>query len=422
MGSGKSTWLYPEMVQFILRHHMAGTVPRILFVTGRESLAETYTERTEDALLSTKIQRAFGHLCKLPIDQGTPWTKVKFRLSGMPVEIKEPTFLASGPTGGIEGTRTNWAILDDFIDVDHALSPAERIRAWFWFTTTLVGRMDPEAWLTIIGSSWHPEDAYSMIRKQTEEEHSDMVHHKYPCWRDPPYEWGELLCPERWTRELLESRRRDIGSSFFKLRYLMNHRALVGGMFSEKNLIFLDELPEHIDAKYGGWDLALTSKQIADQKRLDPDYTAGVVVCWHPIHYDRIILVDLYRERIRTGHEDAINMMHTKHDITMEVSEDNMFQRLVRDNVRRKYPHINIIGVTNVKDKVARIKLGLEGFFERGFYIYRGMGQEKVEWFLSEFSTFPRGEHEDILDALNNIIGKMHRKGGVKLMEHDGSW
>lgn len=421
VGHGKSTWLYPEVVQFICRSMMelktgkSDKSPRILFVTGRESLAKKYGQRARESLELPAIKRLYG---QYGVGKGYPWSDISFSVAGMPVDIKEPTWFASGPTGGIEGTRTNWAILDDFIDVEQALSPANRNSLWTWYTTTLSGRMDRDAKLTIIGSSWHPEDAYSKIRRQAEEEGSDIANYKYPCYKPD----GGLLCPEEWTREDLEAKRADIGSSYFKLRYLMDHRALVGGMFDEKHLIFLDELPTPIEANYSGWDLAITSKEVADQKNLDPDYTAGIVVCWHPQHWDRIVVVDIYRERIRRGHADAINMMHTKHNTVMEVVEDNAFQRLVRDSVKEKYRNVNVSGVKNVKDKVARIRLGLESFFERGFYLYKGMGMEKIEWFLGEYTTFPRGAHEDILDALNNIVGKMHRGKGVKMIEHDGSW
>jgi len=412
VGHGKSTWLFPEIIHFILDHHMRGVVPRILFVTGREELCKTYTTRIARAMESTEIQDIFGEAVQLPIGKGSPWKDTALRLSGQPSNIKEPTWFSSGPTGGIEGTRCNWAILDDFIDVEQARSPADRRSMWLWYGTTLRGRMDPDARLTIIGSSWHPDDAYSRIRQQAEMG-SDVAHFKFPCYNAD----GSLLCPEWWTRESLEKARLDIGETLFRLRYLMDNDAMMRATFDESWITYIDELPPGIELGQA-WDFAITSKAMADARKTDPDYTCCATVGYDPTD-DKLVLAGLFLDRIDSNHDKHILREWERWDRPRHVyCETNAFQQLIMEMVMRHCPEVPVVGVKNTStDKVTRI-LSLQKYFQVGWKVYTGIEPLVLQELVRQYTHFPLGTHDDILDAMQMIAVRL-KEGRVTGIDWD---
>jgi predicted phage terminase large subunit-like protein len=317
--------------------------------------------------------------------------------------------ISRSPCG--EGTRADWGILDDPVDLDNALSPADRDRAWWWFTSTFTARLNKGARVTVIGSSWHPEDLYSKIRDGGEYEG-----YKYPCYGD--YEWGDLLSPELWDRAALESKKREIGSTMFELRYMMNHMAMMGGFFDEKWITYIDEVPEGIDPAQG-WDFAITREEIANAKRSDPDFTACATVAFDP--YDGCLcLLDVFRKRVTQDHHSHIKQQWRKWGAKQVGLETNTFQKLIKYRMQEEAPEVPTVGVDHYEKKVTRL-LALQPYFERGLKVYKGMAQDDLMAFLGEFRTFPHGDHDDVLDAMEIAVG-MLKKGRAVLLEGFDDW
>jgi len=399
VGHGKSTWLHPEMVQMMLRAKITGkgqAWERVLFITGNERLARDYTARVKASLRSKEVVQLYGEF----YDPNELWSSLEFRIRGMPAKIKEPSWRAAGVNSGIEGTRATMGILDDPIDLENALSPADRVNTWWWFTSTFLNRLDEGAKIICIGSSWHPEDLYSRIR-----DGGEFATYKYPCYGD--YKWGRLLCPWLMSENTLEQRRNTIGGTMFDLRLMMNHKAMVGGVFDEDWILYLDEPPKGMP-EYGGWDFATTSKEMADKKKTDPDYTAGISMGFHPKD-GRLVITDIVYERIERGHEDHIKRQHDRRAWVQAVVEINAFQKLIKFRLHETYPKLPVTGVAHYSmDKAQRI-LNLQVFFERGFYLCKTIPKDKRAAFINEYLLFPHGEHDDALDAAEIALALLKR-------------
>lgn len=408
VGHGKSTWLYPEVVQWICRCQLHDEWHPVLFGTSRTPLARDYTNRIQRALRLPMVIELYGAF----YDREQYWATDGFRVLNQPTHIKEPMWRAAGINSAIEGTRADWGILDDPVDLDNALSPADRDRAWWWFTSTFTARLNQGARVTVIGSSWHPEDLYSKIR-----DGGEYSCYKYPAYGE--YDWGELLSPELWSDEALQSKKREIGTTMFELRYMMNHMAMMGGFFDEKWITYLETLPEGIKPAQG-WDFAISKSEIADPKRADPDYTAGVTVGFDP--YDGcLVLLDVFRERVTQDHHHHIKQAWRKWGSNQVGLETNAFQKLIKYRLQEEAPEVPAVAVEHYHtDKKTRL-LALQPYFERGLKVYRGMDRDSLMAFLNEYRTFPHGDHDDILDAMEIAVG-MLKKGHAILLEGFDDW
>lgn len=410
LGHGKSTMMYPYVVQRLIHGAILEPAPpRILFITSKEKLAVDYTRRIIEALKSEDVTKRFGTRF---FDKNSQMTQTAFRMIQQPMEHKEPTWRAAGINGGIEGTRADIGLLDDPVDIKNALSKEDRSTAEAWFTMTFLGRMEPEAEVVCIGSSWHPEDLYSKIRAM-----KGWACEKFPAY----YEDGRLLCPQRWSEELLEEKRMDIGDTRFKLRYMMDHEALMGGFFEEGWIEYIDHMPEGME-KHQAWDLAITEKEIADAKKTDPDFTAGVTMAFDP--YDgKLVLIDLVHERITKDHDLHIKNFWTKHHPLSVGVETNAFQKLIMYALNENAPEVPAVGVPHYEKKTTRL-LALQPYYQRGWKVLRSLVDDKPEaWlaFLTEYRTFPHGDHDDILDAQELCLSMM-KKGGGLLLEGFDDW
>lgn len=405
VGHGKSTWLYPEVVQFICRCRIEQDWKKILFITSRTDLARDYTLRIERALELPEVVELYGKF-RDKSNHKLRWGADEFDVMGQPSEMKEPIWRAAGLNAKIEGTRADWGIMDDPVERQSAISPAARNDARQWFESTFYARMNPGARITCIGSSWHPEDLYSIIRG------TEMFEcYQYPCFGK--YEWGELLCPEMWTREELEKARETIGVTMFRLRYMMDNMAMVGGFFDEGWIEYIDHVPEGMEL-HQGWDPAVTKAEIADPKKADPDFTAGVTAGFDPLD-GKLVLVDIVRKRIDRHHDMHIKNFWSKWQAKVVGVEDNAFQKLIRYAVQENAPEVPVIGVKHYAvDKKTRL-LALQPYLQRGWKVLRTIPEEERWSMLAEYRTFPHGDHDDILDALEIAVAMMKKGGGMLL-------
>lgn len=115
---------------------------------------------------------------------------------------KDYSIQAVGLGGRILGTRLDGAILDDCLGPENTTTQAQRQRVKDWFLQQLVGRIEEGGFIWIIGTAWHEED----LAHHLERELGDVFTVKR-------YRAGTEECswPDRWPKERLEARRRELG-------------------------------------------------------------------------------------------------------------------------------------------------------------------------------------------------------------------
>lgn len=76
-----------------------------------------------------------------------------------------PTLFAAGTGGTVIGSRAKEAVCDDLLDFDSTRTKHQRDTVFTWLQNSFLSRvMARVGRVTIIGTAWHHDDAYSRIR------------------------------------------------------------------------------------------------------------------------------------------------------------------------------------------------------------------------------------------------------------------
>lgn len=206
---------------------------------------------------------------------------------------------------------------------------------------------------------------------------------------------GTLLFPERLTHEFLLQAQKTMGSYMFANQY-QNEIIPSGKQTFRKNWNrYFGGLPD----KY--LTFAFVDPAISEEN--EADYTAIVVVSTDILQnwYVR------YAERFRCNPTETINRLfelHAKFQCQSIGIEDVAFQKsLVHFTVEEMKRRKTIIPVTGIKRGTDQTKeqriLSLVPRYEWGTLLMN-QGLHDLEL---ELAQFPRGSHDDILDALSSI-------------------
>lgn len=399
-GHGKSEALN-GFIERIIAHNRDA---RILYASKTEDVAAKNTGKVVDALASNELLiRDFG-----PFVPRGAYNSRQFYCLGRSRPHKDPTLRAAGRDTNVEGERYTHIILDDPVNDEDMTSKAEREHARTWFDVTITKRLDTLAtpphlprWLAggnlwLSGARWHEADIYG---------HAVLTWgFKQRVWvarsKDPVSGALRALVPEAWPLEKLEAEERSQPTAF-QLKFQQNIHALQGAAGWGDMVIEVPELPkEGARTVAQGWDYNKSEKEFSD-------YTAGVNVV---LGVDgNLYVTDIFHDHVSSGHAERVRDFWEQHHPASVGSESNVFQDLIRQNVVKLNPLINIIPVVRKGDKVARLVGSLDGLF-RGGRVRILRGCKHKAWFLSECRAFPFGEWDDTLDAFEAAVNVLFNK------------
>jgi predicted phage terminase large subunit-like protein len=181
-----------------------------------------------------------------------------------------------GVGGSPIGRGADLLIVDDPVkSFEKAMSPLERDRVWNWWTGTMVSRLEPGAAAILVMARWHEDDLAGRLLAGHDEEDEG------PPWRllrlpalcDDPVadplgrELGEPLWPERLPRKVLLQRKAEVsrnrGEAVWDAQYQGSPKTPGGGLFPEDKWRFcrVDDLPADGVTWCRAWDLAASEDQ-----------------------------------------------------------------------------------------------------------------------------------------------------------------
>lgn len=211
---------------------------------------------------------------------------------------------------------------------------------------------------------------------------------------------GTLLFPERLTHDFLEKARKTMGSYLFANQY-QNEIIPEGKQTFKKHwLKYYNILPPNL------YTFAFVDPAIGEADT--NDYTGFVVVS---VDSEQNWYVRT-AQRYRVNPSELIDACFRCHETykTFAIGiEDVAFQRAIVhfsfEEMKRRGKHIPITGVKRGTDKTKEMRiLSLVPRFEWGT-LYLPQGCHDLEM---ELAQFPRGSHDDILDALSSLDSIIH--------------
>jgi predicted phage terminase large subunit-like protein len=314
--------------------------------------------------------------------------------------------LATSVGGSLTGRGADLIIVDDPLKAEEAQSDTARIRVRDWFTGTLLSRLNDKkhGQIVVLMQRLHEEDLSGHLLEK-----GNWTHLNLPAIaivdsivRIGPQRVfvrreGEVLHPERESRETLEKIKREIGSQTFSAQYQQEPIPLDGHLIKREWFQFYTKLPskEPGDRLVQSWD---TANMIGERN----DFS--VCTTWRK-HRADFYLVDVFRRRL-----EYPDLLRKIRDLAHRFSADTiliekaglgqaLLQELENDPPNGFVRPIGVLPKGDKKDRLvaqsARIESGLVHLPTEAVWLSD---------FLTEILGFPYRRHDDQVDSLSQFL------------------
>jgi hypothetical protein len=228
----------------------------------------------------------------------------------------------------VRGGHPVWAVVDDVLNDESIYSEIQRQKQIDYFYSALTPMVVPFGQIAVIGTPFHDEDLYGDLKKN-----SEYFFKSYPAIKED----GTALWPTRYSRPMLEQKKREIGSVRFTREYLTVPIADANSLFPEKvvrenfrdDLSLLTKADDNIHNEYEiytGVDLALSAN-------VGADYTVIFTIGVDKYKNRRIIDIRRFKGRGMTDQLREIEDVYRSFRPRKILIEDNQFQKVFADEL-----------------------------------------------------------------------------------------
>jgi len=327
------------------------------------------------------------------------------------------TYRCSGVGGSITGTGGQFLILDDFIkNAAEAESETFREGTWEWYVTTFYTRLETElksgkkGSILITATRWNSDDVIGRLlaaaAKNPEAEQWEVLTFPMVQEVDPTEldtrKIGEVLWPEKYDVGDVKKIKISLGSKNFQSLHQQNPTAVKGNLVKREHFKFYKELPATWDYFSTSWDFTFK-----DDKK--SDYVVGQA--WMKLGA-RFYLVDQIRDQM--SFKACLIAMATfaaKYPYANEhLVEDKANGPAILDVVDTKIAAC--IPINPTESKYSRA-VAVSPKIEAGnIWLPHPDIAPWVGDFIEEWMQFPRGKHDDQVDATSQYLNRMSDKMG----------
>lgn len=306
-------------------------------------------------------------------------------------------YTAVGVGGPITGRGADLLIIDDPVkNREEAESLTIRDKVWNWYTSTAYTRLEKDASVILIMTRWHKDDLAGRLLEKAKEdgEQWDVIEFPAIATRDEHYrKRGEALWPEKYDFDALTTIKNTIGIYDWQSLYQQQPISSETQEFREEhfkyrtmeqvesldtnNILTLDTaISQKASADYNGYCINFIDKENKwnikawKAKESPKQLIDNLFALWDKYHLDII------------GIEKTIYLQAIKSFLDDEMARRNKFLTIV------ELQHNQTAKETRIRGIIPRYEAG-------AVYHIKGHCEELEEQQL----TFPKGIHDDILDA-----------------------
>lgn len=306
-------------------------------------------------------------------------------------------YTAVGVGGAITGRGADILIIDDPVkNREEAESKVVRNKIWNWYTSTAYTRLEKNAAVILIMTRWHMDDLAGRLLQAEKEGGDKWEVVKFPAIaiQDEKHRnAGDALWPEKYNIEALQSIKKTVGTYDWSSLYQQNPVLSETQEFKEeyykyrtfeevealdtRNVLTLDTaISQKASADYNGYCLNFIDRENkwnikAWQAKESPKQLIdNLFSLWDKYNLDII------------GIEKTIYLQAIKPFLDDEMARRNKFLTIV------ELQHNQTAKETRIRGILPRYEAG-------AVYHIKGHCDELEE----QQMTFPRGIHDDILDA-----------------------
>lgn len=397
-GAGKTTvGTIAKSIHYILKDRDV----RILIATKTLANAEDFLKEIKQHFESNeRLKEIFGEF----VGQDR-WDGHAIQVAGRTRPMKEPTINTVGVEGAVASKHYDVIIADDLVDEDNSRTPYQRQRMVDWYYKMLAPCLQPpnpkfpyRGDFHHSGTRFHYNDLYGHLTNVQPDGSGGEL--KQSTLVIPALdEQGNSPWPERHTKEWFEEKKRTYGLIRFNSQYQCNTDAMKGQIFRYDDCQVIDEGKEPFPETaphYIGIDLAIGEKDTNDM---------FAMVCLAKTDMGYWVR-DYFEDQLRFADQTAkIIEWAKKYKPVRTAIEVNAYQKAQFQEVKRKMPELNLLGITTLKDKVARATQ-LSATFEAKRVRFRHGQHHLVEHLV----LFPNNKFDDLFDAFDLAVTATEQK------------
>lgn len=385
---------------------------RILVTSHTKDFVAGFLRESKEWMISPRYQEIFGDL--RPAHTGVPgkWTSNEIIIQRDRIQ-KDPSITALGMEQALIGRGVDDIIADDIVDEDWASSETMRETLRTKFRKELLTRREPGGRVLVVGSRFSFLDLYSELLE--EEQYVKVV---LPAIDEK----NKVLWSERWPREAILAKRTELGSIHFSAQFLCKPMPAEGAIFQEKDLTYWHNEIEDVEHRiyrlpplselqvFQGWDLSISEDSKADWTvcltlGLDRATGAGYILAIYREHLN-------FPAQVKQVEAQALAWNPVKVGIE-SVAYQKALPQQVRKEISLRYPIVDVKQDRTIGGKIPRMQR-IGALMESQMLRIAHKGQEEL---VLECLQFPKGAHDDILDALEIAvrIASSYTQAGVSL-------
>lgn len=305
-----------------------------------------------------------------------------------------PTWTTTGLERELTSQHFDLIVCDDLVAFENSATAAQREKVKEYYGM-LYALLEPTGTMVVMGTRYHQDDLYAQVL-------DDPSFDKFVRTAYKDEEQTEVIYPERFSMESLQAIRNDaqMGSRKFSAQYLNNPIDPENADFRREMIKFYEPGSANPTSLYLSIDPAISLSR-------DADFSALVVA--GQFADKRIRVVDyIHKRMVPSDLINAVFELVEKWKLRRIGIETFAFQKTLKYEIQRKqreenkFFSIDEIGkrrgatAEQYQSKEARIRR-LQPYFEQGLIEFRPDMQAMVDELLS----FPRGRHDDLIDALS---------------------
>jgi predicted phage terminase large subunit-like protein len=312
---------------------------------------------------------------------------------------------ATSVGGTLTGRGADLIMVDDPLKAEEAMSEPARRRTIDWYGGTLVSRLNDKenGPIVVIMQRLHENDLAGHLLGQGGWEHLDLPaialdDSIIPLGNDRVMtrRVGDILHPERESKDALERIKAEIGSLQFSAQYQQRPVPLEGNLIRREWFRHYDRLPQDFAGRVvQSWDIAMMTGDTNDY---------SVCTTWRIIKSDYYV-VDVFRARLQypdlRRNLASLAAKHEAGTILIENAGPGMalLQDLWRDLPRGM---ARPLGQKPEGSKVDRM-VAQSAKIEAG-QVHLPREAEWLDTFLHELLAFPNGRHDDQVDSVSQFL------------------
>lgn len=305
--------------------------------------------------------------------------------------------------GSITGRGSDLIVIDDPLNASEAASKLSREQVTDWFRTTVLSRLDnPAKGSIIVGMQrLHVDDLSGFLLAQEGWEQINLPAMALedriidlPGGRKFHWRRGEPLHAARLPQAELDNLKTAIGSAAFSAQYLQLPVPPQGGMLKAHWLKHVTVAPyqQSGDQIVQSWDTALKAND-------GNDYS--VCLTFLIRRPNEVCLIDVARARLEFPElNERVIREAKKHAAKAILIEDHGSGTSLIQNVKPRLP--GVIGISHHADKPTRMYSATPHL--EGGMLHLPQGAPWLDDFLEEYLAFPKGRHDDQMDALSQFL------------------